>query len=97
MNGIPDFDTGYLYVEKDSSYDVEHNLGQLPSKFAFYFSSSEEPKMNKDTIYSVLPMIVSNVGFTISHKNENECTIATGSSYVQGTNTNGYLRIMFWR
>jgi hypothetical protein len=99
ISNLPDHDTGYLFVDKDAGpYTIKHNLGAIPSRLSAYFCTDEEPvDGGKSTIHWVRPVIIDNVGFTLSFDNSNQCTITTASTYIQGTNATGYLRLMFWR
>ena len=97
-SGLPNYDTGYLFVDKDGGpYIVKHNLGFVPSRLSAFFSTDEEPDIDRSTIHEVLPVIISSVGFTLTYDSDKQCTITTGSSYVHGTSEIGYLRLMFWR
>ena len=96
-SGLPDYDTGYLFVENGGTYIIKHNLGYIPSRLSAFFSADEEPNEDTSTIHEVLPVIISGVGFTMTYDSNKQCTITMGATHVHGTSDDGYLRFMFWR
>jgi len=100
---LPDYDTGYMYVEKydagdgTGTYAIVHRLGRIPTRVMLYYSSVEEPTDDKDIVYLLHPVIVSNVGAELAFNSKNKMTLTIGSTAIRGSDTEGYLRIMIWR
>ena len=58
------FDTGYMWLVCEGHgawvpgaeyVDVTHNLGQVPSRFTFFFSNAQDPDPKVDDIFIVSP------------------------------------------
>lgn len=94
---IPDYDTGYMYVENGEEYTIVHRLGRIPTRLMLYYSTVEEPTDDKDTVNLLHPVIVSSVGAEVAFDSKNKMTLTMGSTYVHGTDESGYLRVMIWR
>jgi len=94
---MPDYDTGYMFVEKDESYVIVHRIGRIPTRVMLYYSTVEEPTDDKDTVQLLHPVIVSNVGAEVAFNSKNKMTLTTGSTAIRGSDEDGYLRIMIWR
>lgn len=97
ISGVPEFDTGYMYVKIGESYTLNHNLKQIPSRISLFYSDSDEPKFNNSNIYEIIPIIISDIGIKIRHNNQNKCTVTIGDAAVFGSDEQGYIRIQMWR
>jgi len=102
-SGVPDFDTGYMYVEHSSTYTINHKLGQVPTRCACYFCEAQEPEDGNDVVYMTFPVVADyggNVtGFWLkSDDYKNKLTVdASNSTWVFPGKTTGYIRVQLWR
>lgn len=97
-NRIPDYDSGYLYIEENIEYDLNYNLDQIPTLINLFFCETDEPSEGKDPIYLMAPSNTpATEGVALKFLTGNKCKVYTGSTYVYGDKTEGYLRILFWR
>jgi hypothetical protein len=97
--GIPDYDTGYMYVEGSTAgeeYTINHNLGQYPSRWAVFYCDVEEPKKSLNDIYPISHVVISDVGVELKFRSPDIAILTTGIN-IHGTDTNGYIRVMLWR
>lgn len=89
---LPDYDSGYLKVDADTEYEIEHSLGRIPIRVVAYFCEDEKPKYAKKNIY-----IESNVLY--KGMNDSVMLFKTPSNFGGSGSgiTSGYIRIMVWR
>jgi hypothetical protein len=92
VSNIPDYDTGYFPVVAQEDYEIEHNLGYIPTRMIAYFCTSKAPNKDKKDIFSDW----SGSWMNMSNK---YITYRTGSNLGQQNSwvVEGYLRIMLWR
>lgn len=59
------YDSGYWYFECDQSSTyiktITHNMGQVPSRFTFFYANKSEPDPEQDDIRILAPGYVTNV------------------------------------
>lgn len=100
---MPDYDTGYMYVEKydvddgTGTYTIHHKLKRIPTRVMLYYSSVEEPRDNKDSVRLLHPVIAANVGVEVVFTTQDKITLTIGSTAIYGSDTSGYLRVIIWR
>lgn len=112
VNGTPDYDTGWFYVESGWNwYDINHELGAVPKRTLIYISEVEEPKAGKDAIWEVTadPNIYNpdtvglfTYGLRLSHAaaGDKSFVLTLGNSIMGWGETDfdtGYLRVLVWR
>ncbi len=89
--GAADYDTGYQFVELNSTYEIKHNLGTIPSRVSCFMCATDSPVDGEDVIYPVVParMVYYDVasgtnyrhcGFVLRHDSGIKTTIITPSN-----------------
>jgi len=96
-SGLPDYDSGYFYVEAGTDYSLTHDLGSIPSRITCFCCAEQEPKEQSSIIYYLPFLIIGTTGIMIGCKNRTTFDISTGSAYIYLTSTYGFIRIMAWR
>ena len=106
-------DTGFFKLDAGSDYEIEHNFGQMPSRFLLLYSPVENPQQGDNVIY-IHSGIHRNpvrvdlgtgwvdkyewVGMTLQGTNLNKyITLHVAEDKVFGNTTEGYIRGLLWR
>jgi hypothetical protein len=102
LTGIPDYDSGFIFMETADVIELEHDLGQVPTRYAMFFSQVEEPEENRHKIFvmsSILEALSGSAfkGVRLSHINRNKCELRGGADSVFENQEDGYVRLMLWR
>jgi hypothetical protein len=107
-NKTPDFDSGYMLVEVDNTYRVEHpDLGGVPNIVQVYHSSVAEPRGDQTVrlVPSITTIDLGNTtavlsGVQVNHYADGSATsitVARDSLLMHSGQTTGYIRLLLWR
>jgi len=89
-SNFPDYDTGYLKVSVNTEYTVKHKMKIIPLRFLCFLSISEKPEYAKKEIYV-------ESGIQYLKMNNEEITIKTPTTFIDGSSLDRYIRLLLWR
>ncbi len=101
---VPDFDTGFMFIKVNKTYDLKHDFDTMPTQTAMWLTDVQEPKRDVDRII-VIPSLIwysgSNDfrGVELRHVSLKKMEVETATDFLKtgGAWTEAYLRILLWR